>query len=43
MRKVMEDFPNQDPALKTRAYILKAIARKDWQSVLSLGGEYVDI
>ena len=43
MRKVIEDFPNQDPALKTSAYILKAIARKDWQSVLSLGGEYVDI
>lgn len=43
MKKVMEDFPSQDPALKTRTYVLKAIARKDWQNVLSLKGEYVDI
>ena len=33
-RQVLEDFPSQDPALNTRTHILKAIARKDWQSVL---------
>lgn len=34
MRKVLKDFPSKDPALNTRAYILKAIARKDWQDTL---------
>lgn len=34
IKKVLEDFPSKDPALNTRTYILKAIARKDWQSVL---------
>jgi hypothetical protein len=34
MKKVLVDFPSQDPALNTRSYVFKAIARKDWQSIL---------
>lgn len=41
IKKVLEDFPSKDPALNTRTYILKAIARKDWQNVLPSHDEIV--
>ncbi|MEB3289158.1 MAG: hypothetical protein VKI82_04530 [Leptolyngbya sp.] len=34
VKRVLEDYPSQDPVLKTRTYILKSIAIKDWQSIL---------